>query len=55
MTDEVLIRTLEREHVAFFGPHVKHHRIVKDLMSTQPGVSISHHSGLSADSGFWYY
>jgi hypothetical protein len=55
MTDEVLIRTLEREHQPLFGPHVLHHQIVKDMAGTQPGVSVSYHDGLSPHSGFWYY
>jgi hypothetical protein len=55
MTDEVLIRTLEREHQAFFGPHALHHQVLKHLEGREPGISVSYSAGLSPHSGFWYY
>lgn len=55
MTDEVLIRTLEREQQELFGHSRVHHHVVRELRGTQPGVSISHVAGVAPDSGFWYY
>jgi hypothetical protein len=55
MTDEVLIRTLEREQQDIFGRSTRSHRVVRELKGNEPGVSISYVAGVSPDSGFWYY
>jgi hypothetical protein len=55
MTDEVLIRTLEREHVNLFGAYALHHQILKQLGGSDRGVSVRHVPGSTPDSGFWYY
>ena len=56
-TDEVLIRTLEREQAQFFGIHLNNFQVLCRLDGKEPGVSIRYLRGgaLSGDPGFWYY
>ena len=57
LTDEVLIRTLEREQHQVFGIQLLNFQIVCDLKGKERGVSIRYLLGgsLSGDPGFWYY
>jgi hypothetical protein len=57
LTDEVLIRTLEREQVSLFGRDLNNFQVVCRLDGKEKGVSIRHLRGgaLTSDPGFWYY
>lgn len=55
LTDEVLIRTLEREQVQFFGTYMNNFQVVCRLDAKEKGVSIKFLPGGAADPGFWYY
>ena len=55
MTDENLIRLLEREQNEIFGNQCRNHSVSKALSSKEPGVSIQFVRGVSPDAGFWYY
>lgn len=55
LTDENLIRILEREQTHFFGGNTLHHQVFKQLAGQERGVSVRFDSGLSPESGFWYY
>jgi hypothetical protein len=54
LTDENLIRLLEREQNDIFGNQCLHHSVWKNLRKEE-GVSIEYKPGLSQDAGFWYY
>lgn len=57
MTDEVLIRTLEREQVQLFGTYMTHFQVLCRMGGKEKGVSIRFLRGGAAtsDPGFWYY
>jgi hypothetical protein len=55
MTDEALIRTLEREQQNFFGHYTLHHQILRNLGGQDRGVSVRYVPGVTPDAGFWYY
>ena len=57
LTDEVLIRTLEREQRRLFGDFMNNFQVVCRLDAKEKGVSIRYLPGgaLTGDPGFWYY
>jgi hypothetical protein len=57
LTDEVLIRTLERDQVALFGREMNNFQVLCRMDGKEKGVSIRHLAGgaLAGDPGFWYY
>ena len=57
MTDEVLIRTLEREQVQLFGTYMTNFQVLCRMGGKEKGVSIRFLPGGAAtsDPGFWYY
>lgn len=57
LTDENLIRTLEREQIALFGMQMLNFQVVCKSDGRERGVSIKYlpGGGLSGDPGFWYY
>jgi hypothetical protein len=56
-TDEVLIRTLEREQVQLFGNQMNNFQVVCRLDGKESGVSVRYLPGgaRTGDPGFWYY
>jgi hypothetical protein len=57
LTDEVLLRTLEREQLQLFGPSMNKFQVVCRLDAKEKGVSIRYLPGgaLTGEPGFWYY
>ena len=57
MTDEVLIRTLEREQVQLFGTYMTNFQVRCRMGGKEKGVSIRFLPGgaSTSDPGFWYY
>lgn len=55
LTDENLIRTLEREQVQFFGTYMNNFQVVCRMDGKEKGVSIAFLPGGGRDAGFWYY
>lgn len=58
LTDEVLIRELDREQANLFGD-MSHFQVVRGLDRVERGIFLRHLYSLSLrkpeDTGFWYY
>lgn len=55
LTDEVLLRMLERDQNEIFGVGCRNFQVVRQFYNKAPGVSVTYLPNTSSESGFWYY